>query len=67
MVSAARTLVTRQGVLLRRADPRHIRMTVEVATAFRAPAFPREGFERFFRERCLWPDGGSRPLNGGGR
>lgn len=34
---------------------------------FRAPEFPREGFERFFRERCLWPDGGSRPLVGGVR
>ncbi len=40
MVSPARTLVARQGVLLRRADPRHIRMTVEVAAAFRAPTFP---------------------------
>jgi len=23
---------------------------------FRSPEFPREGFEHFFRERCLWPD-----------
>jgi len=35
--------------------------------AFRAPEFPREGFEQFFRERCLWPDGASRHPRGAGQ
>jgi len=35
--------------------------------AFHAPEFPREGFEQFFRERCLWPDGASRHPRGAGQ
>jgi len=37
---------------------------VTSSPVFRAPEFPREEFERFFRERCLWPGGGSRPVMG---
>lgn len=36
----AHSLAVHQREILRRADPRHIRLTLEVAKAFERPAFP---------------------------
>ncbi len=39
VIAPIQVTVARQGVLLRRGDPRHIRLSVEMATSYKAPRF----------------------------